>query len=35
MEPNKCVEWKYFDLDDLPKNLFLSFKNFCEGKIYN
>ena len=35
MEPDKCVEWKYFDMTDLPEPLFLCFKNFIEGKTYN
>lgn len=28
MKPDKCAEWKWFDLDNLPKNLFLSTQNF-------
>lgn len=35
MEVNKCVEWKYFDIDDLPDNLFLCFENFISGNKYN
>lgn len=27
-EPDKCAEWKWFDLDKLPENLFLSTANF-------
>ena len=34
MEPNKCVEWKYFDMDNLPEPLFLCFKNFVDGNHY-
>lgn len=34
MEPDKCVEWKYFNLDNLPDNLFLCFKNFIEENCY-
>ena len=38
MEPKKCLEWKWFNLDDLPKNLFqgteLTLKNFKAEKIY-
>jgi len=34
MEPDKCVEWKYFDMDNLPNNLFLCFKNFVDGNCY-
>ena len=28
MEPAKCAEWKWFDLDKLPPNLMLSNHNF-------
>lgn len=28
MEPNKCAEWKWFDLNNLPQNLMLSNRNF-------
>ena len=34
MEPDKCVEWKYFDMDNLPENLFLCFKNFVDKNYY-
>ena len=34
MEPDKCVKWKYFDMDDLPNNLFLCFKNYVNGNCY-
>lgn len=34
MEPNKCVEWKYFDMDDLPEPLFLCFKNYVSENCY-
>ena len=38
MEMDKCVEWRWFSLDDLPDGLFegteLVIKNFKEGKIY-
>ena len=34
MEPDKCSEWKYFDMDNLPEPLFLCFDNFIEGNSY-
>ncbi|GAB4227534.1 MAG: NUDIX hydrolase [Chlamydiales bacterium] len=27
-EPHKCLQWKWFDYNRLPSNLFLSFENF-------
>ncbi len=32
-EPDKCETWKWFDLNNLPDNLFLPNKNFL--KIHN
>ncbi|MGM0417152.1 MAG: nucleotide triphosphate diphosphatase NUDT15 [Thermodesulfobacteriota bacterium] len=29
-EPEKCLEWVWFDLDDLPKNLFLPLENLLK-----
>jgi len=34
MEKDKCEKWKYFDMDDLPENLFLCFKNFAKKNYY-
>jgi 8-oxo-dGTP diphosphatase len=38
MEPNKCVEWRWFSLDSLPAYLFegteLTLKNYLDKKIY-
>lgn len=30
-EPNKCAEWRWFSLDNLPKELFLPAKQFLES----
>ncbi len=39
MEPDKCKEWKWVSLDNLPDNLFegteLVINNFKKGTIYN
>jgi 8-oxo-dGTP diphosphatase len=38
LEPDKCVEWRWFSLDTLPDKLFegteLTLKNFKRNKIY-
>lgn len=38
MEKDKCEEWRWFSLDNLPKNLFegteLIINNYKRGKIY-
>lgn len=38
MEPHKCKEWKWFGLDNLPKNLFegtkLTLENYKSTNIY-
>lgn len=33
MEPNKCLEWKWFNPKELPNNLFLPLRNFIEGNF--
>lgn len=33
IEPDKCLEWKWFDPKELPKNIFVPFKNFLDGKF--
>jgi len=30
LEPNKCLEWRWFTMDDLPENLFVPVKNAFE-----
>lgn len=39
MEPNKCAEWRWFNTDKLPSNLFLPAQNFLNQyklqKIFN
>ncbi len=39
MEPNKCKEWKWFSLDDLPEKMLegteFNIKNYKTKKIYN
>ena len=34
MEPNKCKEWRWFDLNKLPKNLFLSAQNLLKQNVF-
>jgi len=38
-EPDEIVDWKWFDLDNLPKNLFMPsrkcLQNYFDGKFYN
>ena len=33
MEPEKCLEWKWFNPNQLPDNLFLPFRNFLNGNF--
>ncbi len=39
MEPDEIVEWQWFDLDDLPKNIFFPSKkilnNFINKELFN
>ncbi|MBD5398047.1 NUDIX domain-containing protein [bacterium] len=35
MERNKCAEWKWFDINNLPENLMLSNKNFLKNHKLN
>ena len=32
MEPNKCLEWKWFSVNDFPKPLFLPTENLLKQK---
>ena len=32
MEPHKCLEWKWFDKNNLPENIFLPIKNLLKEK---
>jgi 8-oxo-dGTP diphosphatase len=38
LEPEKCENWSWYDLDDLPKNLFyqmqLALESYKTGKNY-
>ena len=38
LEPNKCENWEWFDLDKLPENLFASVQKYIEscrtGSVY-
>ena len=34
LEKNKCKEWRWFDLNKLPKNLFLSAQNLLNQKVF-
>jgi len=33
MEPEKCLEWNWFDPNKLPDNKFFPFKNFLKGNF--
>lgn len=35
MEPDEIVEWKWFDLDDLPKNMYFPSKKVLENYLNN
>jgi 8-oxo-dGTP diphosphatase len=34
IEPDKMEEWKWFDMDNLPDNLFLPFQKLLDGKVH-
>lgn len=39
MEPDEIIDWKWFDLNNLPKNIYFPseklLKNYMAGKMYN
>lgn len=39
MEPDKCLKWKWFDLDSLPEKLFqgteLTISNYLSKRVHN
>ena len=34
LEKGKCAKWRWFDLNKLPKNLFLSAQNLFKQKVF-
>ena len=34
IERDKCKEWKWFDINNLPKNLFLPAQNLLKQKVF-
>jgi len=34
LEPHKVLEWRWFDFNDLPENLFLPLKNLKASRFY-
>ena len=34
LEKDKCGEWRWFDLNNLPKNLFLPAQNLMKQKVF-
>ena len=34
LEKNKCKEWRWFSLNNLPKNLFLPVQNLMKQKVF-
>lgn len=35
MEPEKCLEWKWFNPKELPENIFVPFQNFIKGNSFS
>jgi hypothetical protein len=33
VEPNKCLEWRWVDFDNLPKPLFLPLRHFLQSNF--